>query len=61
MNICVVKADSNELLAYVSDKHENIIKEGYNIIIFGETEPILHEVDGKVCVKDNAFGIRLKP
>lgn len=61
MNICVVKADSNELVAYASDEHENIIMNGYNIINFGENEPILHEVDGKVCVKDNAFGIRLKP
>lgn len=61
MNICVVKADTNELIAYVSEEHENIIMNGYNVIIFGKSEPILHEVDGKVCVKDNAFGIRLKP
>lgn len=59
MNRCVIDANTNELIAYISDSHDNIIKDGYELIEYGCTEPIFKDVNGKVYVKTNAFGIDL--
>lgn len=59
MNKCVIDAKSHELIAYISDEHENIIKDGYEIINFGNSEPIFADIDGVVYVKENSFEIKL--
>ena len=59
MNKCVIDAKTHELIAYLSDEHENIIKDGYEIINFGNNEPIFVDIDGVVYVKDNSFEIKL--
>lgn len=58
MNKCVIDAKTHELIAYTSDEHENIIKDGYEIINFGNNEPIFVDIDGVVYVKENAFEIK---
>lgn len=59
MNRCIVDNQTNELIAYISDTHENIVKDGYEIIEYGCTEPIFTDIDGRIYVKDNAFTIDL--
>lgn len=59
MNKCVIDSKTHELIAYISDKHENIIKDGYEIINFGNNEPIFADIDGVVYVKENSFEIKL--
>lgn len=59
MNKCVIDSKTHELIAYLSDEHENIIKDGYEIINFGNNEPIFVDVDGVVYVKENSFEIKL--
>ena len=60
MNRCVVDASTNELIAYISDEHDNIIKNGYNIINYGKSEPIFESINGTVYVKPNAFELNIK-
>lgn len=59
MNKCVIDAKTHELIAYISDEHENIIKDGYEIINFGNNEPIFVDIDGIAYVKENSFEINL--
>lgn len=59
MNTCVINSKTHELIAYISDEHENITKKGFEIINFGSNEPIFFDVNGKVYVKKNAFEIKL--
>lgn len=59
MNKCVIDANTNELIAYISDSHENIVKDGCEIIDYGCAEPIFEDVDGVVYVKTNAFGLEM--
>ena len=59
MNKCVIDSKTHELIAYISDEHENIIKDGFEIINFGSNEPVFFEVNGIVYVKDNSFEINL--
>ena len=59
MNKCVIDAKTHELIAYISDEHENIIKDGFEIINFGNNEPVFFDVNGIVYVKDNSFEINL--
>lgn len=59
MNRCIVDNQTNELIAYISDTHENIVKDGYEILEYGCTEPILTDIDGRIYVKDNTFTIEL--
>ena len=59
MNKCVIDAKTHELIAYISDEHENIMKDGYEIINFGNNEPIFADIDGAVYVKENSFEIKL--
>lgn len=60
MNRCVIDANTNELIAYISDCHENIIKDGYEIVEYGCTEPIFEDVDGIVYVKTNSFELNMR-
>ena len=60
MNRCVVDANTNELIAYISDEHDNIIKNGYNIINYGKSEPIFESINGAVYVKPNAFELDIR-
>lgn len=60
MNRCVIDANTNELIAYISDSHENIIKDGYEIIEYGCTEPVFEDIDGVVYVKTNSFEIDMR-
>lgn len=55
MNRCIVDNHTNELIAYISDSHENIVKEGYEILEYGCNEPVFIDIDGHIYVKDNAF------
>lgn len=55
MNVCVVDKQTNELLAFVSDKKECIEHDSISIINYGENEPIFEERDGKVFVVDNTW------
>lgn len=57
MNRCVVDIKTNELIAYISDTHTNIVKNGYEIIEYGCTEPIFTTVGDLTYVKPNAFEI----
>ena len=59
MNKCVIDSKTHELIAYLSDEHENIIKDGFEIINFGNNEPIFVDKDGVVYVKENSFEIKL--
>lgn len=59
MNKCVIDSKTHELIAYLSDEHENIIKDGCEIINFGNNEPIFVDIDGVVYVKENSFEIKL--
>ncbi len=59
MNRCVIDSKTHELIAYISDEHENIIKDGYEIINFGNNEPVFVDIDGVVYVKENSFEINL--
>ena len=59
MNTAVISR-TGELIAYISDKHDNIIKDGYEIINYGNSEPVLEDKGGKIYVKDNAFTVDLK-
>ncbi len=59
MNKCVIDEKTHELIAYISDEHENIIKDGYEIINFGNNEPIFVDIDGVVYVKRDSFEIKL--
>lgn len=59
MNKCVIDSKTHELIAYISDEHENIIKDGYEIINFGNNEPIFVDIDGVVYVKENSFEVKL--
>lgn len=60
MNRCVIDANTNELIAYISDCHKNIIKDGYEIVEYGCTEPIFEDVDGIVYVKTNSFELNMR-
>lgn len=55
MNRCIVDNQTNELIAYISDAHENIVKDGYEILEYGCNEPVFTDVEGHIYVKDNAF------
>ena len=55
MNICIVDNQTNELIAYISDTHENIVKDGYEILEYGCNEPVFTDVEGHIYVKDNTF------
>lgn len=59
MNKCVIDTKTRQLIAYISDEHENIIKDGFEIINFGNNEPIFVDIDGALCVKENSFEIKL--
>lgn len=59
MNKCVIDSKTHELIAYLSDEHENIVKDGFEIINFGNNEPIFDDIDGAVYVKENSFEIKL--
>lgn len=60
MNKCVIDAKTNELIAYLSDTHESIIKDGFDIIEYGNNEPIFQDINGIVYVKTNAFEIKME-
>ena len=60
MNRCVIDANTNELIAYISDCRENIIKDGYEIVEYGCTEPVFEDVDGIVYVKTNSFELNMR-
>ena len=55
MNKCVIDVKTHELIAYISDEYENIIKDGFEIINFDNNEPIFVDIDGAVYVKENSF------
>lgn len=59
MNKCIVNAKTNELIAYISDEHENILKNGYEVIDYGNNEPVFTERDGVIYVKENSFEVKL--
>ena len=59
MNKCVIDTKTHELIAYISDEYENIIKDGFEIINFGSNEPVFVDVNGIVYVKENSFEIEL--
>lgn len=55
MNVCVVDKQTNELLAFVSDKKECIEHDTISIVNYGDNEPIFEERDGKINVVDNTW------
>lgn len=59
MNVCVVDKQTNELLAFVSDKKECIEHDTVSIINYGDNEPIFEERDGKIYVKENTWMMHL--
>mgnify|MGYP006908796219 CR=1 FL=1 len=59
MNRCIVDNQTNELIAYISDTHENIVKDGYEILEYGCSEPVFTDDNGRIYVKDNKFTIEL--
>lgn len=56
----VITDDTGELIAFVSDTNPSILKRGYDVIYFGNNEPVFEEIDGKVYVQENKFIIDLK-
>lgn len=55
MNKCIIDANTNELIAYISDEHESIVKDGFEIIDFGNNEPVFEDRDGDIFVKSNTW------
>lgn len=60
MNVCVVDKQTNELLAFVSDKKECIEHDTISIVNYGDNEPIFESKDGKIFVVGNAWLTHLK-
>lgn len=55
MNVCVVDKQTNELLAFVSDKNECIEHDTVSIINYGDNEPVFENIDGKVIVVNDSW------
>ena len=56
----VVINEQGELIAYVSDKHDNIIMNGYDIIDYGSNEPVFTtDMFGRIILSDNKFIVNL--
>ena len=60
MNVAIVN-DNMELIAYVSDEHMDIIKSGYEIIHYGNNEPVFEKdiTNGKIYIAENKFIVDL--
>ena len=59
MNV-VITDEFGELVAYITDTTNCIIKGGYNLINYGNNEPVFEELDGRVYVQENKFIMDLK-
>ena len=56
MTFVIVNEYTDELVACISDKSDNIImKSGYDVVIYHETEPVFVEVNGRVYLEGNKF------
>lgn len=55
MNKCIIDSNTNELIAYISDEHESIVKDGFEIIDYGNNEPIFEDRNGDIFVKSNTW------
>ena len=53
MSIVVVDSDG-ELVAYISDT-VNIVNNGYEVIDYGDNEPVFEDINGRVYLKENSF------
>ena len=59
MNTVIVD-DKGELVAYVSDKHPCIIRSGYQLVNYGNAEPVFTDVNGRIFLNNRKFIIDLK-
>lgn len=59
MNIAIVDAEKR-LIALITNDEVAIVKDGYDVINFGNNEPVLQDVDGEIYVKENSFVVDLK-
>ena len=56
MNYAIVKKDTKELLAYLSDDGA-ILRGDVEVINYGKTDPVFADCNGKVYVQPNTFTI----
>ena len=59
MNIAIVDAE-NRLITLITNDEVAIVKDGYDVINFGNNEPVLQDVCGEIYVKENSFVVDLK-
>ena len=54
MNIAIVD-DENRLITLIANDEIAIVKDGFEIINFGNNEPVLEDIDGEIFIKKNSF------
>ena len=59
MTKIVINKATNEVIAVIA-KTQEIVKDGYDVINFGNNEPVLQDVCGEIYVKENSFVVDLK-
>lgn len=57
-NIAVVKAGTDELVAYISED-TCINNKDYELIDYGDNEPVFTNTNGVLCIKPNTFITKL--
>lgn len=56
MSSIVVTKGSGEIVALISDKYEAVVLNGYDITVYGDTEPVfVEDNDGKVYLDLSRF------
>lgn len=56
MTFVVVDEDTGELIACIKDNDNRILmKSGYYVVVYGNTEPVFSEIDGRVYIESNKF------
>ena len=56
----VIISEEGELIAFISDTYTEIIKRGYDIIHYGDNEPVFEAIGDRVYVQENKFIVDLK-
>ena len=56
----VIISEEGELIAFISDTHPSILKSGYDVIYYGDNEPVFEAIGDRVYVQENKFIVDLK-
>lgn len=61
MTYTIIENGTNRLIACISNDKDSIVADGYEIIAYGDNEPIFEDLgDGYIVVKRNAWEMRLQ-